>query len=102
MKVLVTDRWRPVHKHKTPPTDAIPNVIIEESMVPPLLRLPADRKKNDTVLYVVDETGAGTHKTVEDALVDAAKNPSRRTMVKIVPHTTIENFDRPSESIGGP
>ena len=59
-----------------------------------------DRRENDTVIYVVDESGAGTHKTIEDAIADAEKHPNRRTMVTIRPHTTIENFDRPSEPRG--
>ena len=57
-----------------------------------------DRNKNDTVMYVVDESGAGTHKTVKDAMDDAKKHSNRRTMVTIRPHTTIENFNQPSES----
>ena len=66
---------------------------LEGSKTPHILRRP-----NDTVLYVVDESGAGTHKTVESAIADAKKHPNRRTMVTIRPHTTIENFNRPSES----
>ena len=59
-----------------------------------------DRKKNDTVMYVVDESGAGTHKTLQAAMADAAKNPNRRTMVRIVPHTNIENFNLPGDPNG--
>ena len=58
------------------------------------------RNENDSVLYIVDETGDGTHKTIAAAMKDAAKHSNRRTMVTIKPHTTIENFDRPNAPRG--
>ena len=62
---------------------------------------PVDKRENDKVILIVDETGAGTYKTVEEAMQDASDHPKRVTMVKIIPHTTIENFERPEGPGGG-
>lgn len=46
-----------------------------------------------TVKYIVDSSGKGTHKTIADAMKDAAKNPHRMTLLTIRPHIILENFD---------
>ena len=60
-----------------------------------------DNRENDPVMFIVDETGAGTHKTVEAAIADAQKHPNRRTMITIKPYITIENFELPDDPSGG-
>lgn len=72
MKVLVTDRWRPVDK----------------------------RKGEHPVQYIVDISGAGTHKEIQAAMDDAAKHPKRCTMIRIQPRITIENFGGDDEPTG--
>ncbi len=43
--------------------------------------------------YIVDSSGRGTHKTIAEAMDDAAENPKRTTLIAIHPHITLENFD---------
>lgn len=52
---------------------------------------------DETVKYVVDQTGAGTHRTVRDALTDAKKNPGRVTLITIRPQVTIESFEEKTD-----
>jgi len=65
-----------------------------------ILRDEDKRNPNDPVTYIVDETGEGTHKTLDAAMKDAEKHPHRLTMVTIRPHTTIENFELPDAPRG--
>ena len=49
--------------------------------------------------YVVDESGRGTHKTLEKAMDDAQEHPKRWTMIRINPNITIDNFTNDSEDV---
>lgn len=51
-----------------------------------------NRTKNGAVKYVVDSSGAGTHKTIADAVKDAEEYPMRTTMITIRPHIRLEDF----------
>ena len=51
-----------------------------------------DKKKEPIKHYVVDEIGDSSHKDIASAMEDAAKHPNRRTMIRIHPNITIENF----------
>ncbi len=78
---------------------------------PPVDKGPAGNELNDEeilkawdylnrtslVQYVVDVSGAGTHKTIAKAMEDAATKPKSPTMIRIKPHITIDNFTQESE-----
>ena len=51
------------------------------------------RQPDHPIKYIVDSSGKGTHKTIEDAMKDAAKSPHRTVLLTIRPHITLEDFN---------
>jgi len=52
----------------------------------------ADKKYKHVVQYTVDSAGQGTHKTITEALADAAKKPDQLTMIRIKTGVTFRSM----------